>query len=49
MHIGFPDPADAAGTDEEVLAVFRKSRDDIKARFKDLYDSELKAKLDAEA
>ena len=46
MHIGFPDPADATGAEEEVLAVFRKSRDDIKARFYELYESELKAKLD---
>lgn len=29
-HIGFPDPADAAGTDEEKLAVFRQVRDDIR-------------------
>ena len=28
-HIGFPDPADAEGTDEEKLAVFRSVRDDI--------------------
>ena len=29
VHLGFPDPAKAAGTDEEVLAVFRSVRDDI--------------------
>jgi len=28
-HIGFPDPAKAEGTEEEVLAVFRQVRDDI--------------------
>lgn len=28
-HIGFPDPAKAKGTDEEILAVFRAVRDDI--------------------
>jgi hypothetical protein len=27
MHIGFPDPPDAAGTEEEILAVFRETRD----------------------
>ena len=30
LHIGFEDPADAAGTDEEILSVFRKIRDEIK-------------------
>jgi arsenate reductase len=29
VHIGFPDPAQATGTDDEVLAVFRAVRDDI--------------------
>jgi len=28
-HIGFDDPADAAGTDEEKMAVFRRVRDEI--------------------
>lgn len=30
LHISFPDPAKAAGTDEEVMAVFRQVRDDIR-------------------
>ncbi len=30
MHIGFPDPATAAGSEEERLAVFRQIRDDIR-------------------
>ena len=29
VHLGFPDPAKATGSDEEVLAVFRSVRDDI--------------------
>jgi arsenate reductase (thioredoxin) len=29
LHHSFPDPAKAAGTEEEVLAVFRQVRDDI--------------------
>ena len=29
VHLGFPDPAKAEGTDEEVMAVFRRVRDDI--------------------
>ncbi len=32
-HIGFDDPAEATGTEEEVLAVFRRVRDEI---FRDL-------------
>jgi arsenate reductase (thioredoxin) len=42
LHIGFPDPARATGTDEEKLAVFRQVRDDIKRRFQALYESELR-------
>ncbi len=30
MHIGFPDPAHASGSDGEVLAAFRQVRDDIR-------------------
>ncbi|MCB9134285.1 MAG: arsenate reductase ArsC [Anaerolineales bacterium] len=29
VHIGFPDPAKATGTEEEKFAVFRQVRDDI--------------------
>jgi arsenate reductase len=29
VHLGFPDPVEAKGTDEEVLGVFRKVRDDV--------------------
>jgi arsenate reductase len=29
VHIGFPDPAKAEGTEEEILAVFREVRDGI--------------------
>jgi arsenate reductase len=32
VHLGFPDPAKASGTDEQVMAVFRKVRDDIAAQ-----------------
>ncbi|MHB8066278.1 MAG: arsenate reductase ArsC [Desulfobaccales bacterium] len=27
MHVGFPDPAKAAGTEDEIMAVFRQVRD----------------------
>ncbi len=33
LHIGFDDPAEARGTEDEVLAVFRRVRDEIKQEF----------------
>ena len=39
LHIGFDDPADAVGTDEERLAVFRRVRDEIKKEFTDFNNS----------
>lgn len=33
LHIGFEDPAEATGTPDEVMAVFRKVRDEIKEKF----------------
>ena len=30
LHVGFPDPARATGTEEEVLAVFRRVRDELR-------------------
>jgi arsenate reductase (thioredoxin) len=32
MHIGFPDPAKASGSEEEILQAFRKVRDDISSQ-----------------
>jgi arsenate reductase (thioredoxin) len=32
MHIGFPDPAKAGGSEEEKMAVFRRVRDDIRTQ-----------------
>ncbi|MCU0291748.1 MAG: arsenate reductase ArsC [Thermoanaerobaculaceae bacterium] len=32
IHVGFPDPVAAVGTEEEVLAVYRQVRDDIRER-----------------
>lgn len=37
LHIGFEDPAEAAGTEEEIISVFRKVRDEIKTKFNQLY------------
>ncbi len=37
LHIGFEDPAKARGTEEEVLPVYRKVRDQIKEWFYEFY------------
>src|SRR5258708_4621947 len=37
VHIGFPDPAAATGSDAEVMAAFRQVRDDIRTKFTDFY------------
>jgi arsenate reductase len=38
VHIGFPDPAEATGGEEERLVVFRQVRDGIRARVFDYLD-----------
>jgi arsenate reductase len=43
LHIGFDDPAETTGTEEEVLAVFRRVRDEIKEKFTEFYFTSLKA------
>jgi arsenate reductase len=42
LHIGFEDPAEAKGTEEEILSIFRKVRDEIKRDFYKFYLEELK-------
>ena len=42
LHIGFDDPADAVGTEEEVMPVYRRVRDEIKRDFYGFYLKELK-------
>jgi arsenate reductase (thioredoxin) len=37
LHIGFDDPYEAVGTEEEVLAVYRRVRDEIKEGFYAFY------------
>ena len=44
LHIGFDDPADAVGTEEEVMPVYRRVRDEIKKDFYEFYKSNLKDK-----
>jgi arsenate reductase len=40
VHIGFDDPARAAGTDEEKMLVFRRVRDGIRERFGEFFEKE---------
>ena len=42
LHIGFEDPADAKGTDEEKLVVYRRIRDEIKLKFNEFYLQHIK-------
>jgi arsenate reductase len=42
LHIGYEDPADATGTDEEILSVFRKVRDEIKSGFTTFYQENIR-------
>lgn len=42
LHIGFEDPAHAEGTEEEVMAVFRRVSQEIKTDFKAFYEKVLK-------
>ena len=39
LHIGFEDPADATGTEDDILNEFRKVRDEIKVDFGEWYSS----------
>ena len=41
LHIGFDDPADARGTEEEIMQVFRRVRDEIKQEFSLFYQKNL--------
>lgn len=40
LHIGFDDPADAMGDEEEVLAEYRRVRDEINRDFFEFYKKE---------
>ncbi len=41
LHIGFEDPAEATGSKEEVLAVFRRVRNEINLQFRQFYNESL--------
>ena len=38
LHIPFDDPADVTGTEQEVLVVYRRVRDEIKEKFTQFYN-----------
>jgi arsenate reductase len=42
LHIGFDDPAEAQGTEEQILGEFRRVRDEIERRFREFYSNEIK-------
>lgn len=42
LHIGFEDPADATGTEDEILDSFRRIRDEIKKDFYKFYEDILR-------
>lgn len=44
LHFGFEDPAEAAGTEEEILCEFRRVRDEIQKRFQQFYNKQIKPK-----
>lgn len=41
LHIGFDDPAEATGSEDKILSVFRRIRDEIKKEFYDFYNKNL--------
>ncbi len=42
LHIGFDDPADAVGTEDEVMSVYRRVRDEIREEFLKFYNEKIK-------
>jgi len=48
-HIGFDDPAEAIGSEEEKLLVFRRVRNEISETFASFYKSQIVKKMDANA
>lgn len=40
LHIGFDDPAEATGSEVEILAEFRRIRDEIRQQFGEFYTRE---------
>jgi len=44
LHIGFDDPAEATGSEDEIYAVFRRVRDEIREQFKKFYEEKIRKK-----
>ena len=44
LHIGFDDPADAVGSEKEIMPVYRRIRDEIKKDFYNFYINNLNKK-----
>jgi arsenate reductase len=42
LHVGFPDPGRASGTEAERLAVFRRVRDEMRQKLMPLLEEEVK-------
>jgi len=42
LHMGFNDPAEATGSENDVLAVYRRVRDEIQAQFYQFYNNQHK-------
>jgi arsenate reductase len=45
LHIGFEDPSKASGSDEFIWSEFRRVRDEIREKFKELYFDLIKPQL----
>lgn len=45
LHIGFDDPSEATGTSEFIKNKFLRVRDEIKMRFQELYQNQIKPEL----
>ncbi len=43
LHIGFDDPANASGSEDEILSVFRRVRDEIKKDFLTFYQQSIQS------
>lgn len=44
LHIGFDDPADAVGSEEEVMPIYLRVRDEIREQFLKFYNENLRKK-----
>ncbi|HEY1339715.1 MAG TPA: arsenate reductase ArsC [Bryobacteraceae bacterium] len=45
VHIGFIDPAAATGSEEHIMTVFRRVRDEIREKFREFYKNEIRKAL----